>query len=352
MSKFHIHRQKPVTSKRKIFMRFVVLLFLIILSFIGGSIYWYNDSLKPLSDDTTEIVVTVDVGATAPEIGKLLEQKKVIKSALVFDIYTRLENARSGLKAGSYTVSPSQDIKTIVEKLQKGDVTSDLITILPAQRLDQIKASFIAAGYTIEEVNEALNPELYKDHPVLAGLPQGATLEGYLYPETYARTVGSDLSEIITSALDEFNRQMTNDLIQKYEQYNLSLHEAVILSSIIEREVSDQTDRAMVAQVFLTRYQIGMMLGSDPTALYGALIAGIEPSVFADTPYNTRIYTGLPPGPINNVRVESLQALAEPTDTDYLYFVSGDDGKTYFSRTLEEHEALTAQHCIELCRSY
>jgi len=91
------------------------------------------------------------------------------------------------------------------------------------------------------------------------------------------------------------------------------------------------------------------MLGSDVTAFYGAFIDGEEPSVFHDSPYNTRLYEGFPPGPISNVSEVSLQAVANPSKTDYLYFVAGDDGKTYFSRTNEEHEALTEQHCKTLC---
>ncbi len=331
---------------------FLLFPLLLIFASLSFAFYWYHSSLKPFSSATDEIVITVPVGATAPEIGDILQEKSIIQSSLSFDIYTRINNFRGKLLAGGYKFSPSQSVQEIVQILVDGDVASDLFTILPAQRLEQVKAAFIAAGYTPEEVNQAFKPENYAGHPALVGKPTVASLEGYLYPDSYQKNTQTTVNEIIEASLDEMAIAMTPELLGKYQEIGLSPFEAVTIASIVEREVSNPDERPIVAQVFLKRYKEGIMLGSDPTALYGALIAGIEPSVFADTPYNTRLYTGLPPGPINNVSKQSLQAVAFPADTDYLFFVSGDDGKTYFSFTLEEHEALTAKHCIELCKSY
>jgi UPF0755 protein len=254
--------------------------------------------------------------------------------------------------AGSYEVNPSMSVPEIAELLTSGNVATDLITILPAQRLDQLRDYFIKAGYSENEVDFALDPKQYSGHPALAQKPPLASLEGYLYPESFQRSTTTPLKVIIEASLDQMNIAISEELKRVFAERNLSVHDAVILASIVEREVSSSEDRVKVAQVFLKRYEMGMMLGSDPTALFGAQLLGIEPSVFADTPYNTRLYTGLPPGPINNVSEASLRAIAYPADTDFLYFVSGDDGKTYFSKTLEEHESLTREHCIELCRSY
>lgn len=118
----------------------------------------------------------------------------------------------------------------------------------------------------------------------------------------------------------------------------------------MEREVPAGGERAQVAQVFLKRLNMGMKLESDATASYGAILAGQEPSLTYNSPYNTYAHPGLPPGPISNVSETSLAAVAHPATTDWLYFVSGDDGVTYFSKTLAEHEALTAQHCKKLCQ--
>ncbi len=143
--------------------------------------------------------------------------------------------------------------------------------------------------------------------------------------------------------------RLNPDIRAAFTKRGLTVHQGVILASITEQEVSNASDRPVVAQVFLKRMQDGMQLGSDVTAFYGAIIAGKEPTVFYDSPYNTRIHNGLPPGPISNVSASSLQAIANPAGTNYVYFVAGDDGKTYFSNTLAEHEALTKEHCKKLC---
>jgi UPF0755 protein len=123
----------------------------------------------------------------------------------------------------------------------------------------------------------------------------------------------------------------------------------VILASIVEKEVSSSADRQKAAQVFLKRLRMSMMLGSDVTAYYGADEAGLPHTVDSDTPYNTRLHGGLPPGPIGNTSKSSLQAVADPATTDYLYFVAGDDGVTYYSKSLDEHNANVKAHCQKNC---
>jgi UPF0755 protein len=142
---------------------------------------------------------------------------------------------------------------------------------------------------------------------------------------------------------------LTPDVRGAFAKQGLSTYQGVILASIVEQEVTRTDDRAQAAQVFLKRLSQNMMLGSDVTAFYGAVLAGKTPTVSYDSPYNTRLHTGLPPTPISNVSESSLQAVAHPATTDWLYFVAGDDGVTHFSRTLEEHEALTRQYCTRLC---
>lgn len=352
---YRFHAEKQYKQKRR--WPWIILLMLLPLFLLAGvaayGYYAYNENLKPVSDSTELVVVTVPVGTSAAEVGEQLYEQDLIRSAWVFDIYTRVNNYRSGLQAGGYKFSQSMSVEEIVQMLLNGEVATDLVTILPGQRFDQIKASLIQSGFSRDEVNEAFNPKLYFDHPIATYKPEtDVTLEGYLYPESFQRSATTTLEEVLRASLDEMYAALSPQLRSDLAEQGLTVHQAVILASIVEREVSNPDDRTKVAQVFLKRLNEGISLGSDPTALYGALLAGIEPTVFADTPYNTRLYAGLPPGPINNVSIESLEAVAYPADTDFLFFVSGDDGNTYFSNTLAEHEALTAQHCIELCASY
>ena len=352
MSKFSIN--KPVKKKSFIPWLWFFALLPFLLLFIAGIIAYtlYNQNLKPLSSETNPIVVTIEPGLSAPQIGDLLENEGVIRSGWVFDIYTRLNGHRDDLKAGGYKLSPSLSVPEVVDKLVSGEVATDLVTLLPGKRLDELKADMVKAGYSRDEVNNAFKLSNFEVHPINKYIPANSNLEGYLYPESFQKTATTDLTEVLTQSLDLMYDKLTPVLRNAFAEHGLTAHQAVIMASIVEREVSKPEDRTKVAQVFIKRYKEGIPLGSDPTALYGALLAGADPTVFVDTPYNTRLYAGLPPGPINNVTEESLLAVAYPADTDYLFFVSGDDGNTYFSYTQEEHEQLTAQYCIELCVSY
>ncbi len=309
----------------------------------------YQANLQPLSSDNKNKVVTVEQGSTTAMIADTLKSKGVIKSDWAFEWYVRNHELRDDLKAGTYLFSPSQSVPEIVSALVEGKVASDLITILPAQRLDQIKEEFVNEGFSEAEVEKALDARQYRDHPALRDKPKEASLEGYLYPESFQKTSETKLTDIIRLSLDEMDRRLTPEIRQAISKQGLTLHQAIILASIVENEVSHHEDRAQTAQVFLKRYKEDISLGSDVTAFYGAILNGKEPSVNYDSPYNTRLHKGLPPGPISNVSESSLAAVAFPAQTDWLFFVSGDDGNTYFSKTLEEHEALTEKYCKKLC---
>jgi UPF0755 protein len=171
-----------------------------------------------------------------------------------------------------------------------------------------------------------------------------------LSPESFQYTDATPLRTIIESSLDQTELFFTPKVKQGLAEQGLDMHEAIILASLVEKEVSNLDDKSIVAQVFLSRLKQNIALGSDVTAYYGASLIGLEESVLTDTAYNTRIYSGLPPGPISNISASSLQAVAFPANTDYLYFVAGDDGITYFSRTLKEHENAIDLHCTVLCQ--
>ncbi len=294
-------------------------------------------------------VVTVKTGATVQEVAQELESRQIIKKAWAFEWYIRSRNVRDKLQAGSFPLSPSMSVQEIVSTITQGKVATDLFTILPAQRLDQVESAFVKAGYTQDDVVKAFAPSLYADHPALTDKPKDASLEGYLYPESFQRTADTTAQTIVRASLDEMARALTPGVRAGITKQGITVHQGVVLASIVEKEVSSTNERAMAAQVFLLRIKKGIPLGSDVTAYYGADIVGLTHSVVTDTPYNTRIHAGLPPGPVGNVSSSSLKAVASPTNTDYLFFVSGDDGITRFSHTQKEHESLTKQYCKKLC---
>lgn len=333
--------------------RLIVFVLLIILMLIGGGTYaarrYYFDNLKAVSNSQTTVNVTIPKGSSLTQVAEILKDKQLIRNTWAFQQYVRNKGLQDKILAGTYAMKPSQDVPAIVEIITEGMITSKLVTITPGQRIDQIEQTLVNAGFSPESVKIALDPAQYADHPALVDKPAEASLEGYIFPESFQKTAESTPQQVITAALDEMQRRLTPERRAAFVRQGLSAHEAVVLASIVEREVSAGTDRTQVAQVFLRRLRMPMRLESDATAGYGAILVNQEPTLTFDSDYNTYLYDGLPPGPISNVSEASLQAVAQPATTDWLYFVSGDDGNTYFSKTLQEHEALTRQHCKKLC---
>ena len=333
--------------------RFIVVISLLLTLLIAGMIgvrIFYNANLKAVNDSNEAQTIIVGQGETVDGIATTLKNKNLIRSKLVFTLYIRSKQSSNPLIAGTYRLQPSLSTPEIVAILSGGKVATDLITILPGQRLDQIKAGFMANGYSEAEVTAALNPAKYKDHPALVDKPADASLEGYLYPESFQRDATTKLETIITSSLDLMNKQLTPQLRQDFAKRGLSTYQGLVLASMVEQEASNTNDRRQVAQTFLTRIGLGMRLESDPTATYGAILDNATPSNSYESPYNTYDIAGLPPTPISNVSESSLQAVANPAATDWVFFVAGDDGSVHFSKTLEDHQRLTNQYCTKLCR--
>lgn len=343
----HHHRRRAWL--RALFVVFGLLIVLLVAGGIAAKRY-YDTSLRAVSSVTDAKTITISPGMSLPQIAATLAENGVIRDKRVFQLYVKLEGAAQYLQSGTYDVSPSQTTPQIVAQLTHGKVASQLITILPGQRLDQIRAALIKQGFAEAEVDAALEPGQYESMPLLADKPKGNNLEGYLYPDSFQRTANTTATDIIKQSLSQMDNQLTPDIRSGMSAQGLSVYQGVTLASIVEQEVVHQADRAQAAQVFIKRIKVGMPLGSDVTAFYGSELAGRGKDVAYDTAYNTRIHAGMPPTPISNVSKSSLEAVARPAPTDWLFFVAGDDGTTYFSRTIAEHEALTKEHCKKLCQ--
>lgn len=302
----------------------------------------YERGLQPVDENATDtIAFTLENGASVSQIANGLSDKGLIRSSSVFVQYVRNHNYGESLQAGTYSLKKSYDVPTIVDYFINGKVDVNLFTILPGSSLTQIKAAFIENGFSEAEVDAALNPAAYAGHPALVDKPEGASLEGYLYPDSYYMMKGeTTASEVIGLALDEMAQALTPDVRAGISAQGLSVYQGIILASIVEKEVGDRDvsgkpsdNRTKVAQVFLKRLKIGMALQSNAT----------------DTlpeSYDTYQITGLPPGPISNVSSSALGAVARPASTDFLYFVSGCDAVTRFGQTIEQHEAFIRDHGV------
>lgn len=325
----------------------MIILFLIAIAV--GARAWYVVNLRPAQNESSPTKVIIENGSSEEQIAKLLKEKNLIKNELAFKTYVKNSKYSGKLKAGTYELDGIQTTKEIVEVLGGGKDASVLFTIISGLRIDQIKSRFVKAGYTEAEVNEAFDAVNYQNHPALTGKPKSASLEGYLYPESFRMTAQTPAKEIVRQSLDQMAKRLTSERLSAFKAQGLAVHEAVIIASMIEKEVIIPEDKRVVAQIFLKRLREGISLGSDVTYIYAAAVFGGVASPELDNPYNTRKYTGLPPGPIANVSESSLDAVAYPTDTEYLFFISGDDGKTYYGKTSADHENNIRLYCQKLC---
>lgn len=347
-------RRYSMAPRRRHVLRRLLVVFLALLVVLAAGAFavqrWYYMQLRPVDASMQKHYITIASGSSAAAIAKQLSNAGLIRSAQAFSWYVSVHNDRDKLQAGTYSFTSSQSTSEIADMIATGKVASDLITILPGKRIDQIRQAFITAGFQPAAVDAALDASQYRaDYPALADNPPGASLEGFLYPDSFEKTAATDPKQIIEESLTEMQQHLTADVRAGFARAGLTVYQGVTLASIVEQEVSTQDDRNQAAQVFLSRLQLGMPLGSDVTAFYGATMAGAAPSTDYDTPYNTLLHKGLPPGPISNVNDSALNAVAHPATTDWLYFVTGDDGVTHFAKTLDEHNANVSKYCHKLC---
>ena len=334
---------------------------LLIVLIVGG-VMWYQNALKPVdSSDTSKQLVEVEAGATLSQVGAELKDKQLIRSQQAFNIYTRISAVDGNMQTGSYRISPSESVPEIVAHLTSGKADEISITFYPGATLfdprDSIKDNqrtdvytmLRRAGFSDKEVRAGLGKDY--NHPLLQDKPADASLEGYVLGDTYRFAADAGVDDILSHTFDIFYKRIEErDLIAKFEKQDMTLHQGITLASIIEREVSGrEDDQKQVSQVFHLRLEKNMPLGADATFQYVAMQRNVAPSISIDSPYNTRINKGLPPGPIASPHLSALEAAAQPAKGDYLYFVSGDDGTTHFAHTDKQHQENTRKYCTTLC---
>lgn len=347
----HTSHSKRRGLPKRIWWSLAALISLVIIGMIASH-HVYKLDLRPVSTNQKTQIFTVDKGNTVKQIATGLKDDHLIRSAWAFQLYIHSKELGSKLQAGTYAFSPSQSTGSIVITMTKGRVATRLVTILPGRRIDQIRADLINDGFSPKTVDQALDPSQYTDLPTLAYKPAAVTtLEGLLWPDSFQKDASTSPSFIIRESLAEMAQHLTPDVQAAFATEGLTTYQGLILASIIDQEVNKSTDQTMAAQVFLSRLKTNMMLGSDVTARYGAIVAEHIPNLSYDSPYNTRLHPGLPPSPISTINASSLAAAAHPAATNWLYFVAGDDGTTYFSNTLEDHQALANKYCHKLCNN-
>lgn len=297
---------------RTIFMLFLI----IILGLISGSAFYLNRALTtPYSSDNSKKTFTFEKGSSSSQVAQKLRQENLIRSPLAFRIYLKIRSWQ--LIPGRYSLQASMTIPQIAGKLSSGEVEETKVTFIEGWRLTQMADKLQEKGL------------VKKDDFLKAAEGQ----EGYLFPDTYNFAMNTSADEIIKTMRTNFTRRTADLKITP---------ETVILASIVEREAQKDEDRPIVAGVYANRLKTGMRLEADPTIQYAkGSWESITVSDYQNTqsPYNTYLHAGLPPGPICNPGLKSIQAAANPTPSEYFYFFHTKDGKTIYSKTLDEHNA-------------
>lgn len=340
-------------NKHRLPRRVGLLLAALVILVIGGALvstHVYRSDLQAVNNSPKSQIFTVNQGSSVRQIADSLQKDHLIRSSWAFQLYVHSKEFSSRLQAGTYALSPNQDMASIVTTLTRGRVATMLVTIYPGRRIDQVRADLINDGFAPAAVDQALDPAQYADLPALAFKPANVTtLEGLLWPDSFQKDSTTPPSYIIRESLMEAGVRLTPDVQAAFTAEGLTTYKGLILASMVEQEADKTADRAQVAQVFLSRLKAGSTLGSDVTANYGSIEAGFPPNLSYDSPYNTLKHTGLPPTPISSVSEDSLTAAAHPAGTSWLYFVTGDNGTTYFSTNLQDHQTLTQKYCHKLC---
>ncbi|MDY7038367.1 MAG: endolytic transglycosylase MltG [Thermodesulfobacteriota bacterium] len=314
----------------------ILLIGLFFLVIIFLSIRFSLFFISPAEKQGKSRMVVVREGLSLKDVAGELERRKIITSKILFELWAKIMGSTKKIKAGEYQLSPGLPPVRILDILTRGDVITHPVTVPEGFTRKKIAELLDRKGLTNKKDFLSFTNEqsLLKRYGI-----SGPDLEGYLFPDTYQFARGISALTAIDAMVRRF-LQVVRPFKGRMDETGMDLKELIILASIVEKETSLASERPMIASVFLNRLKRGMRLESDPTVIYGLKnFNGNLTRKDLDKPtlFNTYIIRGLPPGPIANPGLEAIKAVLYPAKTDYLYFVSKNDGSHYFSKTLSEH---------------
>ena len=315
--------------------------------------YINTHSPEPAGGDDTPVLFVVEPGETGQQVADRLLSEALIKDPRLFRYYVIEEGLT--IEAGEYVLNQTMTPFEMAHALQFGRANEIVLTVPEGRRAEEIadlaaeigidRAEFLALALTPNSGTADLGSAL----DVLSNRPPQATLEGYLFPDTYLLTRDTTASDLVERMLANFAAKVTPDMVAQGEAHGFTLYEIVTLASIVEREAVLPAERPTIASVYLNRLASGIKLDADPTVQYAMGQVGswwpqitADHYVSVDSPWNTYLYAGLPPGPISNPGLASIQAVLAPDDTSFFFFMrdcEADDGSHLFAETQEEHLA-------------
>ena len=317
-------------------------------------------------NNNVEIDFRINKGDGSTEVGKNLAKEGFIKSKYYFWYYVWRTETDTKLQAGVYSIAKNMTMPQMVEKFVNGKVKSEVVKLTVPEGSNNDRIIKLLKDKKPELVNEfykiikckCLNQDncscdkFSQKYDFLESIPREVDLEGYLFPDTYFIAKNETGATLVSKFLNNFDKKIGSDVQSAINKQGKTLQEIIILASIVEREVREDNDRAVVAGIFWNRLNTNHPLESDATLSYilkTDKIKYYQDEIDKESPYNTYKNTGLPPGPVSNPGLESILATIYPTDTDYFYFLNdAETGETVFAKTFEEHKINKSNHGLGL----
>jgi len=323
---------------------------LIILLFATFYIAIQRGINQPLQSTSETVDFIINPGEGVKQIGSNLKQAGLISRPSYFYLYVAWKKLDKKLQAGEYLLDKNMSIAAIADSLTKGKAAEKKITLREGLTIKEIAEQF-KKNSLIKKESDFI--DLTKPAPgtcfsleacqvsILGEIPAGATLEGYLFPDTYNFFNQTAPADVIAKMLRNFDEKLTADMRVEIQKQKRSLADVITLASIVEKEAGNEAEMPVIAGIFKNRLDAGVALQSDATLSYflnDNKAAHSTEEIKVDSLYNTYRYKGLPPGPICNPGLAAIKAALNPAKTNYFYFLHDQQtGRTYFSKTLEEH---------------
>ncbi|HUS51557.1 MAG TPA: endolytic transglycosylase MltG [Candidatus Paceibacterota bacterium] len=311
-------------------------------------LFFYTSVNLPLTCQE-ECDFSITKGENLRSIANRLRNEKYISSSILFQVYVKTKGLEKNIKAGDYQFIPPLTITNITEIITNGKLTqnNNSFLILEGETMLEIEENLKEKG--LIDPSSSLKDWKIGDFlekrylDIFSEFPPNTSLEGYLFPDSYHLPQGLEEKEILSMFIDNFVSKIENDLFFDIKEQKRSFYEILIMASLLEKEVREETDKRMVADILWRRLDTNFPLQIDATICYAEFQSfkncSLTRELFElDSPYNTYLYKGLPPTPINNPGIESIQAALDPISNDYWYYMTDrKTGKTIFSETFEEH---------------
>ncbi len=323
---------------KKLFISLFIVCLVVLALFI---LNFYSYCITPYSSTSIDISIDIPEGSSFKKVSSLLTEKNIITKSIRFSILAKLKNAEHKIKTGEYCMTMPMSPHEVLDKLIKGDIITYSVTIPEGSTIFDIAKIMEDSGLgssagTLEKMND---PEFIKSLKI-----EEKSLEGFLFPDTYRFSRKTVPETILRRMAARHNRVVNKEIKKEAAQKGMSIKEVIILASLVEKETARIFEKPLIAAVFLNRLKKRMRLECDPTVIYGIKVEnpGFNKRLRTKhlkkvTPYNTYRIFGLPKGPICNPGLGSIKAVLNPEETEYLYFVSKNNGTHQFSKTLREH---------------